>query len=343
MPYATVTSYFAELDTISEITEKTQNVINHRLPSTGRFIFSLSVDKFFGIPRSVSAKGLEMDMDRVFHYSLEKNGDKEKTKQFNLTVGMNSSALEHSVPEQLFSTTTNPAQAVSAVKALAIANSQGIPIYQINQANIASILPNLQLDGDTIADIQNAVNAGKEVTVSQREIDFKGRMVAGYLIIDPETGAGAYMISGGNNGAYAIAQQIILHLIWAIVIFFSLASTITLTAGPGLILAAILTVVGTILSRLTNWALGFRNDSLLQTMINQGTNLISAIILGTGLAAIMVGVATMGLPAAVAILGSSIFIGTTILLDYVINFLTFYMLDREMIISVCRKRRNVYA
>jgi len=112
-------------------------------------------------------------MDRVFHYSLEKTGDKEKTKQFNLTVGMNSSALEHSVPEQLFSTTDNPAQGVSAVKALAIANSQGIPIYQINQGNINTVLPNLQLDGDTISDIRNAVNAGMEVTVSQTNITFK--------------------------------------------------------------------------------------------------------------------------------------------------------------------------
>jgi len=222
MLYATVTSYFAELDTISEITEKTQNVINHRLPSTGRFIFSLSVDKFFGIPRSVSAKGLEMDMDRVFHYSLEKSGDKEKTRQFNLTIGMNSSALEHSVPEQLFSTTANPAEAVSAVKALAIANSPGIPIYQINQANISSVLPNLQLDPDTIYDIQNAVNAGKEVTVSQTNINFNGWNGCGYLIIDPETGAGAYMISGGSSGAMVI-----------IAITFSILILLAALAVPG--------------------------------------------------------------------------------------------------------------
>jgi len=199
--FATIASYFTELDTISEITEKTQNVVNHRLPSTGRFFFSLSVNSFFGIPRSVSAKSLEMDVDRSFRYSLEKAGNKEKTKQFNLTVGMNSSALEHSVPEQLFSTPENPVQGVSAVKALAIANSQGIPIFQINKANMATILPQLQLDGDTISDIQNAVNAGKEVTVSKTNITFNGWNGCGYLIIDPETGSGAYMISGGSNGA----------------------------------------------------------------------------------------------------------------------------------------------
>jgi len=334
MPYATVTSYFAELDTISEITEKTQNVINHRLPSTGRFIFSLAVDKFFGIPRSVSAKGLEMDMDRVFHYSLEKNGDKQKTKQFNLTIGMNSSALEHSVPEQLFSTTANPTQAVSAVKALAIANSQGIPIYQINQANIASILPNLQLDGDTISDIQNAVNAGKEVTVSQREIDFKGRMVAGYLIIDPQTGAGAYMISGGSNGAYAIAQQIILHLIWAVVIFFSIAFTIAagssgIPFAVSALVAIFMTILSTMLSRLTNWALGLKNNTLIQTLINQGTSFMSSLIMGAGIGAIISGAAAMGVPVAVGAVGASILIGTIILLDYVTNQLTSYLYKKK--------------
>lgn len=53
------------------------------------------------------------------------------------------------------------------------------------------------------ADIQNGVNAGKEVTVSKTEINFNGWTGCGYIIIDPNTGAGAYMISGGMNGAWA--------------------------------------------------------------------------------------------------------------------------------------------
>jgi len=38
------------------------------------------------------------------------------------------------------------------------------------------------------------------VTVHENPIDVNGWVGSGYLVIDPETGAGAYLISGGNNG-----------------------------------------------------------------------------------------------------------------------------------------------
>jgi len=198
--FTNIATYFAEYDIMSEIGAKTESVIYHRLPSMGRFFFSLSVNKFFDIPRSVSGGGLEMDVDRSFYYSLDKAGNKVKTREFNLSVGIRSSALEHSVPEQLLYTPEDPVYGISAVKALAIANSQAIPIYQINKDNINTILPKLQLGGDDILDITNSVNTGKEVTVSQRPINFQGRSILGYFVINPEVGDGAYMISKGLGG-----------------------------------------------------------------------------------------------------------------------------------------------
>lgn len=169
-------------------------------PSETIFSFELKMNFAFGIPISVSSGGLAMDADRLLNLVKALDGDQAKPKQFFLSSGMNGSALEHSVPEQLFSTPDNPAQGVSAVKALQIANEQGIPIYTINQSNINTIMPQLQIDADVKADIQNAVNAGKEVTVSKTNINFNGWNGCGYIIIDPVTGAGAYMISGGMNG-----------------------------------------------------------------------------------------------------------------------------------------------
>jgi hypothetical protein len=136
-----------------------------------------------------------------------------------LNSGSNSSALEHSVPEQFISAPDNPVQGISAVKALKIASDQGIPIYTITATNINTILPQLQLDGGTIADIQNAVNAGKVVTASKTEITFNGWTGCGYIIIDPSTGAGAYMISGGMNGAILLITIAIMLLI--LLIFYA--------------------------------------------------------------------------------------------------------------------------
>ena len=52
------------------------------------------------------------------------------------------------------------------------------------------------------ADIRNAVRTGKEVTAHEDTINFHGRPSAGYMVIDPETGAGGYLIAGGENGGF---------------------------------------------------------------------------------------------------------------------------------------------
>jgi hypothetical protein len=175
------------------------NVIT--LPSETIFTSHLKVAAMWGAPQSVSSGGLYMDADRLLSVVKAKNGNNNSAKQYMLTSGMTSSALESNVPEMLFSTPDAPVKGVSAVKALQLANDQSIPIYTINQTNIATTLPQLHVGQDVIVDIQNAVNAGKVVTVSQTNIIYNGWEGCGYIIINPETGAGAYMISGGLSGA----------------------------------------------------------------------------------------------------------------------------------------------
>jgi len=89
---------------------------------------------------------------------------------------------------------------VSAVKIMQIANSQGIPTYQITSENISQVLPLLQIPSDVKSEIQNSINAGMVVTTIKNEITYNGWTGTGYIILDPDTGAGAYMISGGLSG-----------------------------------------------------------------------------------------------------------------------------------------------
>jgi len=72
----------------------------------------------------------------------------------------------------------------------------------IYSSNLASVLPQLNLDDDVIYDIQTAVAYGKQVTVSKSNINFNGWTGCGYIIFDPVTGGGAYLISGGLNGVW---------------------------------------------------------------------------------------------------------------------------------------------
>ena len=212
---------------MNHVSAKTMGVVAITYPSETIFSSELKVNSIFSTPLSVSPGGLAMDADRLMSLVKALDGNKDKQVQFMLNSGANSSALEHSVPEQLFSSPENPAQGISAVKALQLANEQGIPIYTINQTNIGTILPQLQLDAGTIADIQSAVNAGKVVTVSKTDITFNGWTGCGYIIIDPNTGAGAYMISGGMNGAW-----LILALSSFLVLLFITAATLTAFGVP---------------------------------------------------------------------------------------------------------------
>lgn len=81
-----------------------------------------------------------------------------------------------------------------------MAESQGQKIFKITNANIANVLPQLSHNQATKGEIINAVNAGNEVTISEARITQNGWTGLGYFIVDPDTGAGSYLIDGKANG-----------------------------------------------------------------------------------------------------------------------------------------------
>lgn len=120
-----------------------------------------------------------------------------------MQIGMIASTLESSSPEMMFTDANNPGEAISAVKAVQKAAQQGQRIYQITQQNMASVLPNVHHSAaTTMTEIINALNAGKEVTTHTDAVPAPGWSEAGYIVLDPVTGGGAYRISGGGDGSY---------------------------------------------------------------------------------------------------------------------------------------------
>ncbi|MCL4479262.1 MAG: transglutaminase [Deltaproteobacteria bacterium] len=232
--YTTAAAYYAEYDMMDQLQAKAKNVVIARIPSDIITSVALNVRYMFGVPTSASIGGLKMDVQRNLELTQATDGDSNNVIQYMFASGLNSSYLEGKVPEQLFSTPTNPVQGLSAVKIIQVANNQGIPIYTIDQSNISTVLPQLQLSSDVISDIQNAVNAGEIVTVPQREINFNGWTGVGYIIIDPTTGAGAYMISGGMNGAFVYILWWVGYIILLILKYLPYALMIT-GVGAGII------------------------------------------------------------------------------------------------------------
>jgi hypothetical protein len=161
-----------------------------------------------------------MDIGHIRNLSWAKDNNDKTWIAYNRLRGQYMSALEHAIPERFFNdpakcnpegTTTPTAglpacpQGISAVKAIALAAAQGQKIYTITQdiyrANPNIVSTNLSnLSSSTRQGIQNALDAGNEVTAHEAPITQSGWTGAGYTFTDLNTGAGGYIIDGGSNG-----------------------------------------------------------------------------------------------------------------------------------------------
>ncbi len=233
--YGTLFNYFALNDLQDKIAAQSANVLSYRLPSYGTFSTNLQTDYWFGLPRNVSFSGLSMDIDHMKQHRISKTNNKQESIAFSQSIGARMSAMEHLVPEQMFSTETEKAQGISAVKALAIASQQGQKIWTIDKTNLELALSKITISADAKTDIRNAVNAGKVVTAHEAQINFNGWVGEGYTLIDPNTGAGGYIISGGGNGGELTATD---HLIAALKAI-GLGAAMAVAALPFILLAAL--------------------------------------------------------------------------------------------------------
>ncbi len=135
-----------------------------------------------------------------------KDNDKQTRINTNINLGMISSSLEHQVPKMMFNevepNNQSYTQAVSAIKLLQLANTQHQKIYKITKENIDTILPNLHVKQVTKQDIRLHVNNNNYVITHEKSITLDGWNGDGYIVMDPNTGSGAYKISGGMNGGF---------------------------------------------------------------------------------------------------------------------------------------------
>ncbi len=215
---ATIWGYFANLQNYGVISQSQTSIYDRQALTYGLFHAEAQPKVLFGVVTTgVSFKGLNMDVGHLRHIRWDKANNRDNWIAYNHQRGQHASAMEHATPEQFWVDKTkcrytdenniiqNPtladcAQAVSAVKALAIAQSQGQKVYTITVQNAATALPKLALGGSSGKEIRNAIQAGMEVTFHEIGINAFGWSGMGYSIIDPDTGSGGYLIEGKVNG-----------------------------------------------------------------------------------------------------------------------------------------------
>jgi hypothetical protein len=200
---AGIYSYLVATKAQSDITGAATSIVSYRQPSYGSFGSSLSVSYYFGVPSKVGFSGVVMDIDKLADNAESTTNCWNDWSDFNKQTGTMLSFLENLIPEQLLSTESEKVDGISAVKALAIAGQQGQKIYTLTSQN-AHLLAEITIDSSSKQEIQSALATGKEVTVHQEPINEFGWVGSGYIVLDPDTGAGAYKISGGANGGKII-------------------------------------------------------------------------------------------------------------------------------------------
>jgi len=199
--YAGGLGYYAQSLGLSQLAA-TQSRGSQRLETGfGSFGYEPSVDSFFGVPRAIETGGVALNMLFV-HSAQSRDGDNDQRVALRFQVGLISSALEHAVPEQMFSDPNNPAQGFSTVRALELASQQGQRIYQIDQSNLNATIADLRLDRDVEAQIRDSILAGKVVITHTDNVQVPGFTGSGYIIMDSDTGAASFNISGGGNGGF---------------------------------------------------------------------------------------------------------------------------------------------
>lgn len=173
----------------------------------------------YGLVHRARFPGLQMDVGHLRRVAFEKTNQTDGWLNYNRLRGQQASALEHAIPERFFDDPTdgNVVEGISAVKAIAVAAQQGQKIYRIAQANQGQ-LANVQQSTSVIENARNAIAAGKEVVIHERPINHGGFTGAGYMVLDPQTGGGSYLIEGGANGGGII---IIAAIVFIAAIFAS--------------------------------------------------------------------------------------------------------------------------
>jgi len=199
--YLTAQSYWAELDAFNRLTALQANVAVARQPSEVLATAVVSIREVLNVPFEATYRFRNLDV-KVDQYAVQsKAGDVDREFSYFVLSGAYGSVLEGAIFEQIFG--LGSGAGISAMRLIQSANSAGIPIVAIGAANVDGVLSPLALSSQVKNDIRSAANAGKLVLVPASNLTIGQWAGVGYVVLDTETGAAAFQISGGLSGGVA--------------------------------------------------------------------------------------------------------------------------------------------
>lgn len=204
MLYAIGKLYFSQLDTYNEVVAGVNNVTTTRSLSLGIIGFNANVTYSFCVPSELKEGGVFLDIGHDVHCVVSNDNNNEYEKKFMLEAGMYASAMEHGILEQV-----TGVESVSTIKALQYAQQNNVPIHYITKENLDDKVAQLTFSDQLISDIRSSVNSGKVIIIPEHEITIHQWSGIGYMVLDPDTFACGYMISGGMAGGAMAWYEVI--------------------------------------------------------------------------------------------------------------------------------------
>ena len=212
MLYAIGKLYFSQLDTYNEVVAGLNNVTATRSLSLGIIGFNANVTYSFDVPSELKEGGVFLDIGHDVHCVVSNDNNNESEKKFMLEAGMYASAMEHGILEQV-----TGVESVSTIKALQYAQQNNVPIHYITKDNLNSEIAQLNFSDQLISDIRSSVNSGKVIIIPEHEIAIHQWTGVGYMVLDPDTFACGYMISGGMAGGAMTWYEVLGKTAWNVI------------------------------------------------------------------------------------------------------------------------------
>ena len=157
--------------------------------------------------------------------------------------------MEHEILEQ-----STGVESVSTIKIFGEAQADNIPMHTITKENLPGEINALAVSDQVKQEIKSSVHAGKVIVIPEKEITLNQWSGVGYMVLDPDTFACGYMISGGlAGGAMTMGQAMEEYLTGIVkglvyVLVYELIKTVAIAMLPlGGVTAALFFIVECIL------------------------------------------------------------------------------------------------
>ncbi len=153
-----------------------------------------------GVTTAIDSQGCYIDAD------LSTSTPAGKTSAFRrgfvLAAGLEESFREQYVLEKHFGS-----ESVSTAKLIAFANQISIPVVDIDKNSLAD-LSALSLPQNVKEQMKQSILAGYVINTPTQQLDYLGWVGEGWMVLDPVTGEGAYLITGELSGGCTVDADI---------------------------------------------------------------------------------------------------------------------------------------